>query len=106
MVAPARAAGASLRAAGFAAFGVCVIAGVVFLGSTSGARTAALMQRQLQQGPLIQPAQGPMRKGALLSMDVPASQLASTKVLYFISFLVVASYVCGCLRDAYVRIYC
>jgi len=72
--------GARLRAAALAALGVCLLAAVVLVGSGAlrGPRAAML---QLEQGPVMQPAAtGPMRKGALLSMDVPASQLASTKI--------------------------
>jgi hypothetical protein len=54
---------------------VCALAAVVLLGSGALRRPGALLQLQLQGAAPAVP-----RKGALLSMDVPASQLAATKI--------------------------
>jgi hypothetical protein len=64
-----------VRAGAAGAAGVCALAAVMLLGSGALWRPGALMQ--LQSAPAM--AALP-RKGALLSMDVPASQLAATKI--------------------------
>ena len=70
-----------LRDAALATVGACALAAAVLVGSGALRGPRAQSMLQVEQGPDMQPAgKGPMRTGALLRMDVPASQLASTKI--------------------------
>jgi polyhydroxyalkanoate synthesis regulator phasin len=74
----------ALRAAGLAVLGVCVLAALLAtVGGARWPRAAALMEVEVQPSPVRMTAAGepgPMRKGALVQMDVPATQLATTKI--------------------------
>ena len=58
------------RASQGAALGACAVAVLVLLAVGSRGRSVTLLQ----------PAAGPLRKGAMVSMDVPAAQLATAKI--------------------------